>query len=85
MAKLVELMTKLQSWISAKRGRAKALAAHLHVSRSRVSQMLDEGVPKKHMLAIRDFTNNNVTLEDMVVTRTPCQPELATQKEVAHG
>lgn len=64
-------MTKLQTWITAERGRASALAAHLQVSRSRISQMVEAGVPPKYMLAVRDFTANEVTLEDMVSTRTP--------------
>ncbi|MDR2333714.1 MAG: helix-turn-helix domain-containing protein [Burkholderiaceae bacterium] len=78
-------MTKLQTWISGERGRAAALAAHLNVSRSRVSQMCEEGVPTRHMLAVRDFTNNDVTLEDMVISRTPRAIDLSAAKEVAHG
>lgn len=64
-------MAKLHTWITAERGRASALAAHLQVSRSRVSQMVEAGVPAKYMLAIRDFTGGAVTLEDMVAAKTP--------------
>lgn len=74
-------MTKLQTWIKAERGRASALATHLKVSRSRISQMAEAGVPVPYMLAVRDFTAGSVTLEDMVATRT-----LAAQtQEQAHG
>lgn len=63
-------MTKLRTWISARRGRASSLALHLNVSRGRITQIADHGVPAKHMLAIRDFTAGEVTLEDLVATRT---------------
>ena len=76
-------MTKLQTWITAKRGRASALAAHLQVSRSRISQMVTSGVPPKLMLAVRDFTANEVTLEDMVSARTPDVATAHTQ-DMAH-
>jgi DNA-binding transcriptional regulator YdaS (Cro superfamily) len=61
----------LQQWLIAERGRHKALAAHLKVSPGRVSQMAQAGVPIKFMLAVRDFTRGEVTLEDMVKARTP--------------
>ena len=52
--------------MEAERGRAKTLAAHLGVSKSRVSQIAKDGVPKVYMARIRDFTGNSVTLEDML-------------------
>lgn len=64
-------MTKLHTWITAKRGRASSLASRLKVSRSRISQIADGVVPAKYMLAIRDFTAGEVTLEEMVESRTP--------------
>jgi len=64
-------MTKLKTWISGGRGRASSLAAHLQVSRCRISQMAERGVPVQYMLAVRDFTAGDVSLEDMVVARTP--------------
>jgi hypothetical protein len=33
--------------------------------------MADDGVPPKYMLAVRDFTEGAVTLEEMVQARTP--------------
>jgi len=62
---------KLKTWLDAERGRAKALADHLNVSIARVSQMSQDGVPPKYMLAVRDFTDGNVTLEALVEARTP--------------
>ena len=81
-------MTKLQIWINAERGRASALATRLKVSRSRISQITEDGVPTKYMLAIRDFTDGEVTLEDMVASRTPgaeISRELAQAKEATNG
>ncbi|WP_313334057.1 YdaS family helix-turn-helix protein [Comamonas sp.] len=79
-------MTKLQTWISAERGRASSLAAHLNVSRSRMSQIVDDGVPIKYMVAIRDFTAGEVTLEDMVTSRTQAGGTAAPkEQEATHG
>jgi len=70
---------KLKSWLEAERGRAKALADHLNVSIARVSQMSQDGVPPKYMLAVRDFTNGSVTLESLVEARTPDATPTAPQ------
>lgn len=64
-------MLKLKTWLDAERGRATALANHLDVTLSRVSQFANDGVPPKYMLAVRDFTNGEVTLDSMVQERTP--------------
>lgn len=64
-------MSTLKAWLDAERGRATLLASHLGVSLSRVSQMADDGVPPKYMLAVRDFTKRAVSLETMVKARTP--------------
>lgn len=61
----------IRTWLEQERGRTTALAAHLGVSLGRVSQMAQEGVPTKHMLAVRDFTAGSVSLEEMVGARTP--------------
>ena len=61
---------ELKEWLNAERGRSTALAAHLHVSPGRVTQMATDGVPTKFMFAVRDFTKGAVTLEDMVQART---------------
>ncbi|QIM51601.1 helix-turn-helix domain-containing protein [Hydrogenophaga crocea] len=62
---------ELKTWLDAERGRYTALAAHLDVTVGRISQMADEGVPVKYMQAVRAFTKNKVTLEEMVKARTP--------------
>ena len=70
-------MTALKDWLVGKRGRSVALAAHLGVGKSRVSQMAAEGVPKRYMLKVRDFTNGEVSLESML-------QEHAERGEVSH-
>jgi hypothetical protein len=59
---------KLKPWLKAASGRASALAAHLSVTRSMVSQMAggDVSVPPRMYRAIRDFTNNEVAIEDLL-------------------
>lgn len=56
---------KLKTWLNQERGRATALAEHLQLSLGRISQIAEDGVPKKYMLSVRDFTGNAVTLECM--------------------
>lgn len=73
----------LKNWLDAERGRYTALANHLDVSVSRVSQMADNGVPTKHMLAVRAFTDGEVTLEEMVEERTPDDPPAKREKAKA--
>lgn len=63
-------MLKLKTWLDAERGRATSLAHHLGVSLSRISQMADDGVPPKYMIAVRDFTSGLVSLESLVQDRT---------------
>jgi DNA-binding transcriptional regulator YdaS (Cro superfamily) len=77
-------MLKLKTWLDAERGRATSLANHLGVSLSRVSQFADDGVPPKYMLAVRDFSHGEVTLDSMVQERTPA-PAATEAKEAAHG
>lgn len=60
---------KLKAWLEAERGRHKALASYLGVSPGRLTQMAQSGVPAKHMLAVRDFTSGDVTLEEMASER----------------
>ena len=73
---------KLKTWLDAERGRYTALAAHLGISVGRASQLADQGVPTKFMLAVRDFTGGEVSLEELVEARTPSS-ELAG--EVPHA
>jgi DNA-binding transcriptional regulator YdaS (Cro superfamily) len=63
-------MMKLKDWLDAKKGRAAALASHLGVTPSMVSQMVREKdpvrIPPSHYRAIREFTDGAVGLEDLV-------------------
>jgi len=56
----------LISWLEAERGRLEALASHIKVSKSAVSQWKSNGVPVVHMKTVREFTGGAVTLEEMV-------------------
>ena len=80
----------LKNWLAGERGRATALAAHLGVSMSRISQMGVCGVPNKYMLAVRDFTQGAVTLEAMVqghiVGKSPARiAQVAINSEAKEG
>ncbi len=59
----------LKPWLEAERGRHAALAAHLDLSPGRITQMADDGVPIKYLIAVRDFTGGEVTLEEMAEQR----------------
>ena len=76
---------ELKTWLDAERGRATALAAHLNLSLGRISQMADDGVPPKYMLAVRDFTKGEVTLEALVQARTAVPAEPAKAEGAAHA
>lgn len=56
----------LNSWLDAERGRMSAMASHFKVSVSAISQWRANGVPVDRMKAVRDYTGNDVTLEEMV-------------------
>jgi len=60
---------KLKSWFQEERGRHAALAAHLDLSRGRITKMADDGVPIKYLIIVRDFTGGAVTLEEMAEQR----------------
>ena len=66
---------KLKYWLDVERGRYTALAVHLDVSVSRISQIADDGVPVKFMQSVSAFTGGEVTIEDLVNERTPDTPE----------
>lgn len=57
---------RLKDWLDAERGRYSALADALDVTLSRVSQMARDGVPKAHLIAVRDFTGGAVSIEEML-------------------
>jgi DNA-binding transcriptional regulator YdaS (Cro superfamily) len=57
----------LKTWLEPRgSGKALALAEHIGVSVSAVSQWKTNGVPLAHMKAVRDFTGGEVSLEEMV-------------------
>lgn len=62
-------MSKLRNWLNAERGRAKALADHLNVSRGRIAQMAVDGVPVEHMPKVHAFSKKQVSIESMVLDR----------------
>ena len=62
---------RLKDWLDAERGRYKALADDLGLTVGRVSQMARDGVPKAHLIAVRDFTGGEVSIEEMLDTATP--------------
>lgn len=63
---------QLKEWLDAERGRYVALAEHLGVSKSMVSQMAcgHVRVPPVHYARIRDFTGGQVSIEDLLPTST---------------
>ena len=70
-------MTDLKTWLSQERGRAKALAAHIGVSKARMSQMVSGGVPRDYLIAVRDFTQGEVSLESLLTKAPAKSPESA--------
>lgn len=63
-------MSKFKTWLEEERGRFSALAQHLGVTRGRISQMADDGVPVEYMPAVAKFTKNKVSIESMVLDRS---------------
>lgn len=57
---------QLTKWLDGEKGRTAALASHIGVSPSAVSQWRSNGVPVVHMKAVRDFTRGAVTIEEVV-------------------
>ena len=56
----------LKTWLDGERGRYVYLARKLGVTVGRVSQMARAGVPKAHLVAVRDLTGGDVSLEEML-------------------
>lgn len=73
-------MTDLKTWLSQERGRAKAMALYLGVSKARMSQIAKNGVPNEHLLSVRDFTDGVVSLEAML---PPAKPRPAPLSAIA--
>ncbi len=56
------------TWLDAEKGRAKAAARHFNRSKAAISQWR-AGVPTDLMLQVREYTNHEVTLEEMLQER----------------
>lgn len=56
----------ITTWLEAEKGRASAMAAHFGKTPAAISQWKTNGVPLDLMKAVREFTGNAVTLEEMV-------------------
>jgi DNA-binding transcriptional regulator YdaS (Cro superfamily) len=61
----------LTKWLDAEPGRNAKLAAHLKRTPAAITQWRKNGVPVDLMKAVRDFTNGEVTLEEMVPDASP--------------
>lgn len=57
---------KFADWLDAGRGRLTAVASAFGLTPGAVSQWRESGVPVARMKAVRDLSNGEVTLEDMV-------------------
>ena len=56
----------ISQWLDAETGRNASLAAFFNVTPGAVSQWRTTGVPSKYMKAVRDFTDGEVSLEEML-------------------
>ena len=65
---------KLNEWLNKEVGRASRLSSHFGRTASAVSQWRTNGVPTDLMKSVRDFTNNEVTLEDMLPDAQAASP-----------
>ena len=61
--------TDFASWLEAESGRSAALAKHFRVTPAAISQWKTNGVPVRHMQAVREFTAGAVSLEGMVMSK----------------
>jgi hypothetical protein len=57
----------LHTWLDARKGRSRDLAAHLGVSKTAVSLWRDNGVPVAYMPRINVFTGGEVGIDEMVM------------------
>jgi len=67
---------KFHQWIAGERGRQKLVAEHFDITKSAVSQWVQNGVPVDRMLAVRTLSGGAVTLEELMDPSAP--PEEAT-------
>lgn len=53
-------------WLGAEQGRAISVAEHFKVSQSAVSQWRTNGVPRRLIVEMHEFTNRKVSLAELV-------------------
>ena len=74
---------KFSTWLDAEKGRTTSVARHFKRTLGAISQWR-KGVPPKRMTDLRDFTNGDVTLEEMLAERAASpstnQPKRQTQE-----
>jgi len=56
----------LHTWLKQETGRAAEMARHFSVTESAVNYWANQGVPVRRMKAVREYTANAVTLDEMV-------------------
>jgi len=57
---------ELKAWLKQESGRAAEMARHFNLTESAVNYWANQGVPVRRMKAVRDYTRNAVTLDEMV-------------------
>lgn len=60
-------------WIKGEKGRASQIAQHFGVTPAAVSQWQQNGVPVRHMKALRDLSDGALTLDELLPE--PITPE----------
>lgn len=63
----------ISTWLDAEQGRTARMAAFFDVSASAVTQWRSNGVPVDRMKAVRDFTDGQVTLDEMIPDPPTCE------------
>lgn len=70
----------LNTWLENERGRSEALAVHIGVTNSAISQWKTNGVPVTHMEAVRDFSGGQITLEQLVSAAAEARDRAARER-----
>lgn len=60
----------LEEWLRCERGRLTKMARFFRVTPAAVSQWAANGAPRERLLEIREFTHGEVSLEEMLSTRS---------------
>jgi DNA-binding transcriptional regulator YdaS (Cro superfamily) len=65
----------LNQWLDGEAGRTTKIASHFGRTKGAITQWRTNGVPVGLMKAVRDFTNGEVSLEEMVPDVMATEPE----------